>query len=72
MMLSVEAGKLYDRLNHTYTFTDNIKADVVWFFDFTDVPAAIQAYITARAARMCAVKMVGDRELNKHFSKNKN
>src|SRR6056300_1342298 len=57
-------NKLYDRLKHTYTFTDSIKADVVWYFDFTDVPAAVQAYITARAARMCATKMVGDRELN--------
>ena len=57
-------NKLYDRLHHTYTFTDPIKADVVWYFDFIDVPAAIQAYITARAARMCATKMVGDRELN--------
>ena len=56
-------GKLYDRLNHTYTFTDSIYADVVWFFDFTDVPPAFQAYITARAARMCAVKMIGDREV---------
>jgi hypothetical protein len=58
------SGKLYDRLNHTYIFTDAIKADVVWYFDFTDIPPAIQAYITARAARMCATKMVGDRELN--------
>jgi len=57
-------NKLYDRLKHTYTFTDPIQADVVWYFDFTDVPAAVQAYITARAARMCATKMVGDRELN--------
>jgi len=57
-------NKLYDRLNHTYTFTDPIQADVVWYFDFTDVPAAVQGYITARAARMCATKMVGDRELN--------
>ena len=57
-------NKLYDRLKHTYTFTAAIKADVVWYFDFTDVPAAIQAYITARAARMCATKMIGDRELN--------
>ena len=56
--------KLYDRLNHTYTFTKSIKADVVWYFDFTDIPPAIQAYITARAARMCATKMIGDRELN--------
>ena len=56
--------KLYDRLNHKYTFDDPIQADVVWYFDFTDIPAAIQAYITARAARMCATKMVGDKELN--------
>ena len=57
-------GKLYDRLEHTFTFTDSIKADVVWYFDFTDVPPAIQTYITARAARMCATKMIGDQELN--------
>jgi len=56
-------GKLYDRLNHTYTFTKDVEADVVWYFDFTDVPPAFQQYITARAARMCCVKMVGDREL---------
>ena len=56
-------GKLYDRLKHTYTFTKSIKADVVWFFDYTDIPPAFQVYITARAARMCAVKMIGDREV---------
>ena len=57
-------GKLYDRLHHTYVFTDPIQADIVWYFDFSDVPPAVQVYITARAARMCATKMVGDRELN--------
>ena len=56
--------KLWDRQNHTYEFNSSIYADVVWYFDFTDVPAAIQSYITARAARMCATKVVGDRELN--------
>ncbi len=57
-------NKVYDRLNHTYTFTDSLYADVVWYFDYTDVPAAIQAYIAARAARLCATKMVGDAQLN--------
>jgi len=37
-----------------------IEADVTWLFDFEDVPPAIQLYITARAARMAANKMVGD------------
>ena len=57
-------GKFYDRLNHTYQWDDPIKVDVVWYFNFTDVPAAIQTYIVARAARMCATKMIGDKEIN--------
>ena len=56
-------GKLYDRLYHKFTFTEDIHADVVWFFDFTEVPPAFQQYITARAARMCCVKMIGDPNL---------
>jgi hypothetical protein len=57
-------GKLYDKYNHTYTFTEDIEADVLWYLDFQDLPAAIQAYITAKACRMCATKMVGDAQLN--------
>ena len=58
------SGKLYDKYKHTFTFTENIKADVLWFFDYQDLPAAIQQYVTAKAARMCATKMVGDPQLN--------
>lgn len=58
-------GKLYDRLHHTFQFTEDIHADITWYFDFTDVPPAIQTYITARAARMCATKLIGDQEINK-------
>lgn len=57
-------GRLYDRLNHTDKFTKAVTVDVVWLFDFIDLPPGIQAYITAKAARMCAVKMVGDPQLN--------
>ena len=57
-------GKLYDRLHHTFEWEEPIKADIVWYFDFQDLPPAIQAYITARAARMCATKMIGDKEIN--------
>ena len=56
-------GKLYDRMHHTFQFTKDLKVNVVWLFDFTDVPTAIQQYITARAAKMCATKMVGDKEI---------
>lgn len=57
-------GKLYDKYEHKFTFDEDIRADVTWFFDFQDLPPAIQAYITAKAARMCCIKMVGDSDLN--------
>ena len=57
-------GRLYDRHSHKDTFGSKVYVDIVKYIDFTDVPPAIQAYIAARAARMCAVKMVGDKELN--------
>ena len=56
-------GKLYDRLNKTYVFTENPSVDVLWYFDFQYLPPAVQSYVTARAARMCATKMVGDPQL---------
>jgi hypothetical protein len=56
-------GKFYDRLKHTYEWDNVIEADVTWLFEFEDVPPAIQLYITARAARLAANKMVGDTTL---------
>jgi hypothetical protein len=58
------SGKLYDKYKHTFTFSEDLKVDVLWYFDFQDLPAAIQEYVTAKAARMCATKMVGDAQLN--------
>ena len=63
-------GKLYDRGEHTFLWKNEdgtpkkIICDVIWYFDFPDVPPAVQAYITARAARMCATKMIGDQEIS--------
>ncbi|QJQ82600.1 tail tubular protein A [Synechococcus phage S-SBP1] len=56
--------KLYDRLNHTYKFKQDIKADITWLYEFDDVPPPIQNYITARAARMSAIKTVGEAQLS--------
>jgi len=55
--------KLYDRYNHTYEFTKNLDVDITWLYEFNDVPPAIQNYITARAARMSALKTVGESQL---------
>ncbi len=58
------SGKLYDKYNHTYEITDDaseeIKLDIVWFFDWVDLPVPIQDYIVSRAAAIVSSRIVGD------------
>ena len=55
-------GKLYDRYSHGYKFTglDTLFVDVVWFFEFEDIPQAFRDYITAKASRIASGRMVSD------------
>ena len=57
-------GKLYDRYNHTFELTDNaseeIILDIIWLFDWVDLPSPIQNFITARSATIVSSKIVGD------------
>ena len=55
------SGKLYDRHNHTYKWTDEtVECDVVWEFDWIDLPEPIQNFIVARAAVFTSQRIVGD------------
>jgi hypothetical protein len=55
-------GKLYDKLKHSYTFSESINCDVVWGFDFVDCPQPFKEYITARASRAYASRLVSSKE----------
>ena len=61
-------GFLYDRNEHTYEWKDGddpreLTCDIIWYWEFSEIPPAVQAYITARAARLCAIRMIGDQTL---------
>jgi hypothetical protein len=58
----IRNGKLYDKLTHSSVFTGTIYCDVVWSFEFTDLPQAFKDYITTRAARVFAGKVVASSE----------
>ena len=60
--LVIRSSKLYDKYNHTFIFKDKQLLDVVWLFDFTDVPEAFREYITIRAANVFAGRSVGSQE----------
>jgi hypothetical protein len=53
-------GKLYDRTAHSYEFQGEVKCDVVWYFDWVDLPTPIKDYIVARAASVVSTRIVGD------------
>ena len=59
------SGKLYEKVNHTYDWTtltgwDTVRSDIVWFFDWVDLPRPIQDYIVAKAAATVSNRIVGD------------
>ena len=59
------SGKLYEKTNHTYDWTtltgwDKVPCDIVWFFDWVDLPRPVQDYIVARAAAIVSSRIVGD------------
>lgn len=62
----IRSGKLYDKRNHTYEFTEKLYAQVVWYFEFEDIPEVFKQYITVRAANLFAGRAVGSTEVVKY------
>ena len=54
---------LYDRKNHTYLWTKEIKATITFELDFTELPEQFRHYITVKAARIFANRFLGSREI---------
>ena len=54
------SGKLYDKANHTYSFTKAVSCDITWLIDWIDLPIPIADYITSRAATFASSRLVGD------------
>ena len=67
-------GKLYDKVNHTYTFTDKIEADITWFFPFYPdptsgltsvdyIPPVFKRYIIHKSSTKAALQMISNPSL---------
>ena len=58
-------GKLYERVEHTFKWTtkSEYEFDIVWWFDWVDLPIPIQDYIVSKAATIAAQRIVGDQQL---------
>ena len=57
----IREGKLYDRIKHSYKWTDeSVYVDVLWYFEWEHIPDVVQAYIVARAATVVSSRIIGD------------
>lgn len=54
------SGKLYNKTDHTFIWTAPVKCDVVWLFEFSDLPIPFRDLIVARASLQASTKIVGD------------
>lgn len=74
-------GKLYDKWREprskAYEFESSVYADIIWYFDWDDLPTPIMDYIVARTSAQVSSRIVGDptqfqmlqaRELSKRSS----
>ena len=55
--------KLYDRLNNTYIFSEDLICTIVYLRTFVEIPEPARRYITIKAARVFVDRLVGDEGL---------
>ena len=58
-------GFLYNKMTHTDVFTQDLELDVVRLYNFEDLPIPFRRYITYRASRVAATKLVANPQLVK-------
>jgi hypothetical protein len=56
---------LYDRDNHTFEFDDTVEVDIVWGFEFDDLPQPARSYIATAAARRFQAQVVSSTVLDR-------
>ena len=58
-----EQTYLYNTVDHTYEFNDPFDLDVVYLWEFTDLPSVFQRYIISRASVRAATQLVNNPQL---------
>lgn len=49
--VTARGNKLYNKDDHTFTFTDDVQVDIVVRLDFSELPEVVRRYITISAAQ---------------------
>lgn len=67
----LRGNKLYDRDNHTFTFTTtSMQVDIVFYLNFEDLPAYARDYIAIRAGRQFQDSVMGSQVYHAYTEQN--
>ena len=69
MDIIVRGGKLYDKVKHTFIFTESIKVDAVYHRSWDDLPEPARRYMMIRAGRMLQDRIIGNVNQNSFTSR---
>lgn len=65
-LIPVQRGlRMYDRLNHTYLFTADLKASVQLLLEWDELPQTARYYILIKAARAFQARVLGADSLHR-------
>ena len=56
-------GRLYDKVNHTDVFTEDVYLDIVWLFTYTDLPQVFRIYVAYCASTRAATQLIANSDL---------
>ena len=55
---------LYEKIEHKFTFDEALDATVIYYLEFDELPENVKRYITIRAGRIFADRVVGEQQLH--------
>jgi len=56
-------GKLWDKIDHTYEFTNDIDCDVVYLYEFENIPPVFRRYVIYKASTRAATQLIANPQL---------
>ena len=56
-------NKLYDRTKNSFIFTESVEVDIIFLFDFIELPEIARQYIALRAGRKFQENILGSAEM---------
>lgn len=54
------SGKLYNKSDHTFIWSRELKCDIIWLYNFVDTPQPFKDYVTARSSTIASTRLIGD------------